>query len=278
MLGARGFVAARLIQMLARRGWDHLPIGSDQVDLTHSQSVDQLLAQTQETDVIVMTSALTPEKGKDRATFYRNVQMAEHLCQFFEKRKCAHFVYISSDAVYAESSKPVTETSPCDPASFYALAHLVRERLLIEQTAKSSVPTLILRPCAVYGPGDTHNSYGPNRFVRTARQTGNITLFGQGEEIRPHLYIDDFVELILLTIQRRSVGILNSVPSEGLPFHQVAGLIIELIQSAKLSYAPRMQPITHRAYDTLALHEAFPGFQFTPLPTGLAKCAEAVSM
>jgi len=269
VLGEKGFVAARLIGELKNRGWNALSIGSDRVDLTDPGSVDQLLAVAGKTDAVVMTSALTPEKGKDRRTFQRNLSMAEHVCSWLEKTACAHFIYLSSDAVYADSSEPLNERSPCHPATFYALAHLVRERFLLEQTARSGLPLLILRPCAIYGEQDTHNSYGPNQFVRSALQSGNIGLFGQGEEIRPHLYIDDFIEIILLALRNRTIGILNAAPREAQPFHEVARQVVERVGGTTLSHAPRRQPITHRSFDDSALREAFPEFAFRSLGAGL---------
>ena len=37
----------------------------------------------------------------------------------------------------------------------------------------------ILRPTLVYGPGDTHNGYGPNMFLRAVNSGENIDLFGK---------------------------------------------------------------------------------------------------
>jgi enamine deaminase RidA (YjgF/YER057c/UK114 family) len=47
--------------------------------------------------------------------------------------------------------------------------------------------TQVLNPCselltAVYGPEDTHNGYGPNRFMRLAQAVEQISLFG---DVRP---------------------------------------------------------------------------------------------
>ena len=40
----------------------------------------------------------------------------------------------------------------------------------------------ILRPTLVYGPGDTHNGYESNMFLRAVNSGENIDLFGKGEE------------------------------------------------------------------------------------------------
>ena len=38
----------------------------------------------------------------------------------------------------------------------------------------------IIRPTLVYGPGDTHKGYGPNKFINLALKK-RISLFGNGE-------------------------------------------------------------------------------------------------
>jgi len=49
--------------------------------------------------------------------------------------------------------------------------HRTRELML---AAEAKAPLAILRLTAVYGAGDTHNSYGPNRFLRQALKDGRF--------------------------------------------------------------------------------------------------------
>ena len=78
---------------------------------------------------------------------------------------------------------------------------------------KNKSKLLIIRPTLIYGPGDPHNGYGPNRFMRLAIVNKNIELFGKGEEVRDHIHIDDVGKIISMLILRRVVGILNLVTS-----------------------------------------------------------------
>src|SRR5256885_1405531 len=70
-------------------------------------------------------------------------------------------------------------------------------------------PLAILRPTLLYGAEDPHNGYGPNRFRRLANAGADITLFGEGEERRDHVLIDDLAEIVLRVLKRRSTGTLN---------------------------------------------------------------------
>src|SRR5262249_51464014 len=271
VLGARGFIAGRLIQALRDADIPCRPVGAAEVDLTESSAREKLGAILRTEDSVIMCSALTPEKGRDRSTFMKNVLMVENLCAVLESVRCAHVIYISSDSVYDRRLELVDEQSSCESDDLYALSHIVREKLLCDVCQNSGEPRLaILRPSAVYGPGDTHNSYGPNRFIRSALQTRKIVLFGKGEEIRDHIYIDDFVDLVKLSLLRRRQGVLNPASGQVRSFHELADVIVaSLGMRIVIETEPRQLPITHRRFETTALRQAFPEFQPTSLESGI---------
>jgi nucleoside-diphosphate-sugar epimerase len=270
VLGARGFLAARLICRFEREGIACRPVGSAEVDLTAGSAPAKLTEILQPGDALVVTSALTPEHGRDRATFLKNVAMIDHLCAALSAGACAHIVYVSSDSVYDSRFTPIQEETPCDPADLYALAHIVREKFLSEACQSAKIPLAIVRPCAIYGAGDTHDSYGPNRFLRTARAEGKIVLFGQGEEERDHVYIEDVVRIVLECLLRGSTGVINAASGSAVPFHEVARKIAEAIaRPVAIETAPRRVPIVHKRFDPAALLQAFPSFEATSLEAGI---------
>jgi nucleoside-diphosphate-sugar epimerase len=130
----------------------------------------------------------------------------------------------------------------------------------------------VLRSTLVYGAGDTHNSYGPNRFRRQAAQEGRITLGGGGEETRDHLFVEDVAELLGRVLAHRSRGLLNLATGRSHTFADVAaGVAAQFPEPVAVVTTPRTGPITHRAFDITRLLSAFPGFVFTPLEAGLAR-------
>ena len=263
VFGARGFIAGRLIQALRDADIPCRSVGADEVDLTEFSAREKLRAILCEEDSVIMCSALTPEKGRDRSTFMKNVRMVENFCAVLEGLRCAHVIYISSDSVYDRRLELVDEQSSCESDDLYALSHIVREKLLRDVCQNIGGPPLaILRPSAVYGPGDTHNSYGPNRFIGSALQTGKIVLFGKGEEIRDHIYIGDLVHLVKLCLLHRSAGVLNAVTGQAVSFYELAEMIVNAIGAHIVIEAePRRVPITHRRFETTAMRQAFPEFQ-----------------
>ena len=104
----------------------------------------------------------------------------------------AHLLYISSDAVYADDANPVTEQSAVAPSTSHGMMHAARE-LMFRSEVKA--PFAALRPTLIYGARDPHGGYGPNRFRRQAAEGGPITLFGEGEEKRDHVAVEDVARL-----------------------------------------------------------------------------------
>ncbi len=279
VLGASGFVAQELIHLLRDDGTPCRPVGSVEVDLVDCSAAEKLKKLIQATDSVVVLSALTPDKGRDRATFFKNTAMIDHVCHVVSNLRCRHVVYISSDSVYASPpGREIDEASCCESNDMYALSHIVREKLLLDACRSADVALAIIRPTAIYGPGDTHNSYGPNRFMRSALRDGKITLFGEGEEERDHLYIDDLCRLILMCLSQQSAGVLNAANGTELSFRDVAlNIREELGGEVVIETAPRLIPIVHRRFNTAALKTAFPEFSPTPFQTGVRQTLEKMA-
>ncbi|HWK96699.1 MAG TPA: NAD-dependent epimerase/dehydratase family protein [Pseudolabrys sp.] len=268
VLGATGFVAAALIRHLDQAGFAVKAIGRDKIDLTAPGAEARLSAELEPDDALVFLSAITPDKGRGIDAFLANVRMGAAVCAAIETKPPSHVVYLSTDAVYPFVAGQTSETTPTAPADLYGAAHLSRE-IMLKGVVKC--PLAILRPTLIYGAGDTHNSYGANRFRRMARKERKITLFGGGEEMRDHIYIDDVVLLIDLMLRRRSGGTLGLVTGRSIAFADLAKMVAaQFADPVEIATLPRQMPITHRHYDATELSRAFPDFRATPLEEGVA--------
>ena len=268
LLGARGFIAAALRRRLQADKVNVLALGSVEIDLTQPSAVAMLGDQLKAGDALVMLSALTPDKGRDVATMMKNLAMMQHVGAALERTGCAHLVYYSSDAVYPFAAGLVSEETPAAPQDLYGAMHLARE---IMARSFGKVPLLVLRPTLVYGAGDTHNAYGPNRFRRAAKD-GNIQLFGEGEERRDHIHVDDVAAITARCVQRRSTGTLNLATGSSWSFRAVAELVAsQFSPPPAVRGTPRANPVTHRHYDITNLLKAFPDFRFIPLQEGIGR-------
>ena len=278
ILGANGFIPKALAAKLSADQTPFIAISSQQLDLTAANAGAKLAALLQPGDAVVMAAALTPDKGRDTATLMKNLRMAENVAVMLAAKSCSHFIYLSSDAVYDWRQPLISESIAPSPTDLYSTMHLTREQVLATAATAAKVPYAILRPCAVYGPGDTHNSYGPNRFARTARAEGKIKLFGTGEETRDHVFIDDIATVIALALSHRSTGVLNVVSGRSATFGEVAAAIVKLSPSpVAIEPQPCGGPVTHRHFDATALARSFPSHRPAGLADGLLKTFAATA-
>lgn len=270
ILGANGFIGRALTQRLRDAGFVVDTLSSKDLDLTDTKSVAPLMEKIKNCQHLIMLSCLTPDKGKGPDVLIKNILMAKHVCDALRhQEKLPHIIYFSSDSVYNFDESLIHEGTPPAPLDTYGAMHRTRELMFMELAFNQLA---ILRSTLVYGPGDSHNSYGPNRLRREAFQEGSMTLFGAGEDTRAHIFIDDLAELTTLVLQNNSVGILNGAPEESISYHDLAKAIADVFdKSIEIKNKPRAAEPNHRYFETSRCYEVFPGFMFTPLKVGLKK-------
>jgi UDP-glucose 4-epimerase len=272
ILGSGGFVGSSVLSHLNARGWPTLAISSRVVDLTADGAADALASRLRSDDALVFVSGLTPDRGRDAATLERNIRMVRMVAEALTKQPVAHLVNIGTDAVYADDANPVRESSNASPSSLHGAMHLAREVMLTDVCRSAGIPLALLRPSLLYGPGDTHNGYGPNRFARTAREDGTIALFGEGEEQRDHVFIDDVARIIAAVLERGSTGVLNVATGTATSFREAAEAVAGLLgEHVEIRGSERQNPITHRHFDTAVARAALPTFAWTSLREGLSR-------
>jgi UDP-glucose 4-epimerase len=269
ILGAGGFVGGAAARRLAGAGIPAVALGRPDHDLLAPGAADRLAAALRPDDALVVVSAKAP--CKDAAMMVENLRMIEPVCAALSKAPVAHLVYVSSDAVYRDSDGPLSEASCAEPGSAHGAMHRARE-VLLGDVAKC--PYAILRPTLIYGVDDPHNGYGPNRFRRLARAGKEIVLFGEGEERRDHVLVDDVAELLRLILVHRSSGVLNAATGAVASFRQIAETVVGLFdRPVAIKGSPRQGAMPHNGYrpfDPAGTARAFPQFRYTALADGLA--------
>ena len=269
IIGAGGFVGGAIAGELAGEQVPLHGVTRKDIDLLADGAGKRLAAALRPDDAVVFVSALAP--ARNSAALMQNLVMAEQVIGALAAQPVAHLVYISSDSVYADDANPVTERSCRQPSTLHGMMHAARELML---QAEVKAPLAILRPSLLYGVRDPHNGYGPNRFRRLAEKGETITLFGEGEERRDHVYIEDIARLAALVILRRSRGVLNVATGISISFRELAEVIVALSKKpVPIRGTPRQNPITHRHFDITECLKAFPQFRYTPLRDGLARAA-----
>lgn len=270
VMGAGGFLGSAISNHIKQKGVSVLALTSELLNLLDKDASQRLAGILRPDDTLIVISAIAP--CKDNEMLLQNIVMMNAICAAVEKSMPAHVVYISSDAVYADDPIPLTESSCAEPSSMHGVMHLAREIMLKNSC---SAPLAILRPSLVYGAADTHNGYGPNQFRRLGAEGREIVLFGEGEERRDHVLIDDVAEIAGLTAIHRSKGVLNVATGTVATFREVAEMVAShFIQPPAIKTTPRKGSMPHggyRPFDISGCRKAFPQFRYVSLEKGIAR-------
>lgn len=274
IVGAGGFVGSTIFKHLMAAGIPARPLTRKDADLLAADGTARLQALLQPDDAVVFISAVAP--AKNTAQMMTNLRLAEAACAAFVAVPPLHLLYISSDAVYVDDANPVNEASAIAPSTTHGMMHAARELML---RTDYRGPLAFLRPTLIYGAGDPHSGYGPNRFRRQAAKGEPITIFGEGEEKRDHVSVNDVARLAVRILQHRSRGALNAVTGVATTFHDIAHIVADQFSPrAEVKSVPRPGPrahLLHRFFDVTAVHKSFPDFRFESLRDGLARAHRA---
>jgi len=111
--------------------------------------------------------------------------------------KVKKFIYTSTCGVHGNvDNPPGGEDAPIQPADYYQRTKYEAEPL-VNEYCKKGMETVILRPAAIYGPGD------PERFYMIFRRVSNgfFPMFGSGKTYYHPLYIDNLVDALMLAME-----------------------------------------------------------------------------
>jgi len=144
--GANGFIGQHLIRRFAERGWDARAVV--RADFQRGR-IEELFRGA---DVVVHAAGATraPSIERLRAS---NVALTERVVGAAKSSGVERVVFISSLAAVGPAvsrEHPVSETTPASPIEAYGRSKLDAESIV----RSSGVAFTIIRPAAVYGPGD----------------------------------------------------------------------------------------------------------------------------
>ncbi|MBU1702038.1 MAG: NAD-dependent epimerase/dehydratase family protein [Candidatus Eisenbacteria bacterium] len=107
------------------------------------------------------------------------------------------FIYCSTCGVHGNiDNPPGGEDAPIHPADYYQATKFEAEPL-VNDYFKKGLKTVILRPAAIYGPGD------PERFYMIFKRVagGRFPMFGDGRTYYHPLYIDNLIDAFMLAMK-----------------------------------------------------------------------------
>jgi nucleoside-diphosphate-sugar epimerase len=142
------------------------------------------------------------------------------------------FTYISSCAVYGEVDRlPIDERCPTNPISPYAVSKLAAEYYCKVFCENYGLDTLCFRYFNVYGPRQVGGSYGGviTQFISRLKQRKPPIIYGDGQQTRDFVFINDVVEADMLALKCRhcSGETINVGTGKPTTISELASLLME---------------------------------------------------
>jgi len=186
-----------------------------------------------------------------------NAQLLE-AAYFAGVKKC---IFLSSNAAYPPSGdRPVREEEMfgADPYDLYfGVAWMKRYTEILcrmySQKLKNPMPSLVVRPSNIYGSYDDFEPATSHVMAATIRKVverqNPLKVWGSGDDIRDLIYIDDFIDALVLAAEKiASYDPINVGLGKGYSIKQLLGMLLEFegCHDLKIEYdasKPSMIPI-----------------------------------
>jgi GDP-D-mannose 3',5'-epimerase len=220
--GAGGFIGHHLVNRLKKDGhWvrgvdlkhpEYTPTAAHEFEILDLRKWDNCLQATRGIDQVYNLAADMGGIGYITASLAdiarNNTLINTHMLEAARLNGVRRFLYSSSACVYAQSKQKSADVTPlkeedahpADPEPGYGWEKLYAEQLCLYYQRDYKFETRIVRFHNVYGPLGTYEGgkekapAAISRKVALAREGGEIDIWGDGEQTRSFMYVDDCVE------------------------------------------------------------------------------------
>lgn len=160
-----------------------------------------------------------------------NVLMNLNILKASSENKVKKFIFISSNTVYPVSKKTMNEKnvnySLFDKYFNVGWMKIFSEKIC--QMYKNKMNILILRPGNIYGP---HDKFDPVKskvipsLIRKFEKRKIIEVWGDGNDIKDFIYVEDFVEIVLKLLKKPfNFLILNVASGKSISLRKIINIL-----------------------------------------------------
>ena len=264
--GGAGFIGSNLVHALIERGRsdvvvvDDLTDGHKFVNISDLNIADYL----DKDDFITRLSSDSKFAGSVRAILHQgacsettewdgrfmmqnNYSYSQKLLHHCLQHK-TQFIYASSAAVYGGAKEFVEDPLFENPLNVYGYSKIQFDRYVRRVAPNPGSQVVGLRYFNVYGPREQHKGSMASvafHFNNQIKDSGEARLFagtdgfGDGEQVRDFVYIDDICKVNLWFLDNPdSIGIFNAGTGRAQSFNDVANAVIQWHGKGKIQYVP----------------------------------------
>lgn len=251
--GGTGFTGSALVRRLLADGHEVRAMDYKEglaTDQLREQGAEVIIGSVTEPDVVTKAVADVDVVQHLAAAFREmdvpnsyyeevNVGGTRLMLEASEKVGVSKFVYCSTCGVHGNvDNPPADEDAPINAADYYQQTKYEAEPIVAE-FHRRGLPTTILRPAAIYGPGD------PERFFMIFRRVANgkFPMFGSGKTLYHPLYVENLVDAHMLAMDpERGNGSVYLIADE--EYLSINELVRRVGQALDVDVSVRHYPIT----------------------------------
>jgi len=299
--GAGGFIGHHLVHRLKAEGhWvrgvdtkhpEYQSSAADEFEVRDLRKWDECLMATRgEIDEVYNLAADMGGIGyitANHADIARNnILINAHMLEASRQNRAKRFLFSSSACVYAQSKQKSADVTPlkeedafpAEPEPGYGWEKLYAEELCRYYWHDYKFETRIVRFHNVYGPLGTYDGgkekapAAISRKVALAQDGGEIEVWGDGQQTRSFMYIDDCVEGLIRIMASQYRDALNLGTPELVTIDELVDMVCEVAgkRLSKRHNTSGPQGVRGRNSDNTLLHKVLGWEPTLPLRQGLA--------
>jgi len=214
--GGKGFLGSHLVTRLVKDGEEvrifahkHPDISKEELaeenviwgDIRDQNAVEKAINGV---DKVIHLVSNFRKGGSDKNEAYSiNVEGTNNVLNAALKHKIKQLIHCSTIGVHGDvRSIPADEETDFNPCDLYQETKLMAEKRVWEFYKETGLPTTVIRPISLFGPGDL-------RMLKLFRmiKKGRFVMVGKGNALFQPAYIDDVVRGFLLCLNNeKAIG------------------------------------------------------------------------
>lgn len=249
--GGAGFIGSQLVDLLLAEG--HTPIILDNFSNGRKENVPsgvkvykknllskkvERIFKKEKPDIVMHLAAQVSvaksleNPAEDAAV---NVLGTVKLLEYSVRYGVKKFIFSSSSAVYGYANEANHEESLTSPISFYGTSKLVSETYIKLFNRLYNLPYTIFRYANVYGPRQRSDGEGGviSIFIEQLLRKEAPVIFGDGNQTRDFVYVDDVARANLLASTNADNEIINIGSNTQTSVNQLYTLLSNQLHSSQ---------------------------------------------
>lgn len=253
--GATGFVGKHLVPKLLENGFDvtclvrskekAYELKKDfnvEIIIGDITKVETLKGLSDGIDYVVHLAAMGHVSSVTEESFNHFVSINEEgtenlVSEFAGSTQLKKFIHFSSTAAMGYIKTPIqNEKSITNPVTPYQKSKNRSELIVNKAYEQNNFPSMIIRPCMIYGPGGYGEFY---KFCKLMKK-GIFPKVGLGLNLTPLVFVEDVVMAVIQAIRNGQIGNTYIIASEkSIPMDELHDLIMKSMgKKAPYIYIP----------------------------------------